>query len=139
MIPIRRVFKTRYFQRWMRKTGMFDAALCKAVLEMEAGLIEADLGGGLFKKRVALPGRGKRAGARTLLATNRRNRWFFVFGFEKNVCSNISDTELEALQMLATDLLSQTDSQLDLAITEGSMQEICNDNDSQKSDPRCGT
>jgi hypothetical protein len=44
---------------------------------MERGLIDANLGGGIIKKRVALPGRGKRGGARTLVATNSANRWFF--------------------------------------------------------------
>jgi hypothetical protein len=58
-----RVFKTRYFARWMRKTALTDRALCSAVREMAAGLIDADLGGGVIKKRVALPGRGKRVGS----------------------------------------------------------------------------
>ncbi len=78
-----RVFKTRHFDRWIRKTELTDAALCKAVEEMADGLIDADLGGGVVKKRVGLAGRGKRGGARTLVATNKGNRWFFVFGFEK--------------------------------------------------------
>ena len=41
-------------------------------------------------KRLALPGRGKRGGARTLVATNKGNRWFFLFGFEKNARANIT-------------------------------------------------
>jgi len=69
---MRRVFKTRHFARWVRKTDLTDDALCKAVSEMAAGLVDADLGGGVLKKRVALPGRGKSGGARTLVATNRR-------------------------------------------------------------------
>lgn len=106
---------------------MVDMTLCEAVKEMANGLIDADLGGGVVKKRVALPGRGKSGGARTLVATNRGNRWFFVFGFEKNVRSNINDGELEALQSLAADLLSKTADQLDLAVAEGTLQEICHD------------
>ena len=85
-----RVFKTRSFDRWMRKTALTDEALCAAVREMIQGLIDGDLGGGVVKKRVGLAGRGKRGGARTLVATNRGNRWFFVFGFEKNERANIS-------------------------------------------------
>lgn len=50
---------------------------------MERGLIDADLGGGVYKKRIALPGRGKRGITRTLIATNRANRWIFLTGFEK--------------------------------------------------------
>lgn len=54
-----RIFKTRYFQRWMRKTELTDDALCTAVCEMTKGLIDADLGGGVVKKRVGLAGRGE--------------------------------------------------------------------------------
>ncbi len=68
----------------MRKTALTEEALCLAISEMENGLIDADLGGGVIKKRVPLPGRGKSGGARILLATNRGSLWFFVFGFEKN-------------------------------------------------------
>jgi len=82
---MKRVFKTRHFSRWMRKTELTDKALCTAVAEMSQGLIDADLGGGVVKKRVGLAGRGKRGGARTLVATNRGSRWFFVFGFEKMI------------------------------------------------------
>ena len=124
---MRRVFKTRYFARWMRKTDLADSALCAAAIEMVDGLIDADLGGGVVKKRIALSGRGKRGGARTLVATNKGNRWFFVFGFEKNDRANISDDELEGLQDLAALLLGRTSRQLDEAVEDGSLQEICHD------------
>lgn len=118
-----RIFKTRHFQRWMRKTDLTDAALRCAVDEMVAGLIDADLGGGVVKKRVALPGRGKRSSIRTLVATNKGDRWFFVFGFEKNQRANINDKELEALQALAADLLNHTTDQLQAAVADGMLQE----------------
>ena len=124
---MRRVFKTRHFGRWMRKTELSNIALCEAVAEMAQGLVDADLGGGVVKKRVALPGRGKSGGARTLVATNKGNRWFFVFGFEKNDRANISDQELEALQDIAQDLLARTSDQLDLAVQTSALEEICHD------------
>jgi len=74
---MKRVFKTRYFSRWMRKTELTDRALCSAAAEMAQGLIDAGLGGGVVKKRGRLAGRGKRGGARTLVATNKGNKWFF--------------------------------------------------------------
>lgn len=122
-----RIFKTRHFQRWMRKTELTDQVLCTAVAEMVQGLIDADLGGGVIKKRVGLAGRGKRGGARTLVATNKGSRWFFVFGFEKNDRANIDDDEREALQTLAADLLARTPAQLTLAVEDGALLEICND------------
>ena len=124
---MRRVFKTRHFARWVRKTNLSDDALCNAVAEMAQGLIDADLGGGIVKKRVALPGRGKRGGARTLVATNRGNRWIFVYGFEKNDRANISDDELEALKEIAEQLLAMTGRQLDEATIDGAFTEICDE------------
>jgi len=122
-----RVFKTRHFARWMRKSGLTDPSLCNAVVEMSEGLIDAELGGDVIKKRVALPGRGKSGGARTLVATRKRDRWFFVFGFEKNERANVTPTELEALQTLAGSLLSLTPVQLDNAVGDGTLLEICHE------------
>jgi hypothetical protein len=122
-----RVFKTRYFARWMRKTELNDEALCAAVVEMAQGLIDADLGGGVVKKRIGLSGRGKRGGARTLVATNMGNRWFFVYGFEKNDRANIADDELQALKDLAEQLLARTGKQLGEALNDGTLNEICHD------------
>ncbi|MEK7374390.1 MAG: type II toxin-antitoxin system RelE/ParE family toxin [Thermodesulfobacteriota bacterium] len=124
---MKRVFKTRHFSRWMRKAELSDPALCVAVLEMERGLIDADLGGGVVKKRVALPGRGKSGGARTLVATNKGNRWFFVFGFEKSERPNVTAKELEALQKIAADLLKLTSKDLDAHVEWGELKEICHD------------
>lgn len=104
-----------------------DQALCDAVTEMKSGLIDADLGGGVLKKRVAVPGRGKRGSTRTLLATNKNNRWFFVFGFEKSERGNISPKELEALQKLATDYLALGDTELEVLVANHSLKEICNE------------
>ena len=128
---MKRVFKTRHFNRWMRKTELTDSALLNAVEEMIRGLIDADLGGGVVKKRIGLAGRGKRGGARTLVATNKGNRWFFVFGFEKNERANIADDELEALRDIAEQLLARTGQQLDEAVEEGALQEIYHDQKSQ--------
>ena len=124
---MRRVFKTRPFSRWMRKTELSDLMLCNAVAEMAQGLIEADMGGSVVKKRIALPGRGKSGSARTLIATNKGNRWFFLFGFEKNERANVSAKELEALQEIATDLLEHSTAELDALVASDTLQEICND------------
>lgn len=124
---MRRVFKTVSFNRWMKKSELTDSQLCIAVHEMDQGLIDAHLGGGVVKKRVAIAGRGKSGGARTLVATNFKRRWFFVFGFEKNDRANISNNELEALQSIATDLLALDSIQLDMAVTHKKLLEICHE------------
>lgn len=104
-----------------------DQALYTAVLEMQGGLIDADLGGGIVKKRIGLAGRGKSAGIRTLVATRRSNRWFFVFGFAKNERVAISATELIALQTIASELLVLTDWEISAAIRQGILEEINNE------------
>ncbi len=117
-------FKTRHFSRWAAKVGLSNAVLKDAVREMQAGLIDADLGGGLVKKRVAFPGRGKRGSARTILATNRADRWIYIYGFEKNERDNITTKELEALRLLAADLLRLSDEQVLAAIRQGVLMEV---------------
>ena len=124
---MKRVFKTRHFARWMRKTELTDTLLCAAVVEMTQGLIDAELGGGVVKKRIGLAGRGKRGGARTLVATNKASRWFFVYGFEKNNRANIADDELEALQAIAKELLNRSAAELALATRDATLEEICHD------------
>jgi len=124
---MQRVYKTRYFQRWMRKTELTDQALRAAVQEMSQGLIDADLGGGVVKKRIGVEGRGKSSGVRTLVATNQGDCWFFVFGFAKNARSNITETELNALQALSSDLLKLNSSQLSDSVANGLLQEISHD------------
>ena len=123
----KRVFKTKHFAKFASKVGLTDAALCNAVTEMEQGLIDADLGGGVVKKRIALPGKGKRASTRTIVAHRHQSHWFFVYGFEKNDRANISDREKVALQRLATDLFAYSDTDLHALVMGKNLWEICHD------------
>ncbi len=118
------IYKTRWFDRWARKENLSTRALCEAVREMEAGLYEADLGGGLLRKRIGRPGQGKSGGFRTLVATNKGDKWFFVFGFPKNVRSNIDKDEEVALKKLASHLLSLSATALTTAQRAGELMEV---------------
>ena len=111
----------------MKKTDLSDVLLYEATSEMEQGLIDADLGGGIVKKRIALPGRGKRGSIRTLLATNKNDLWIFIHGFEKSEKSNVSKAELLALQCLANDLLKLSSQELAIALKNNVLQEINHD------------
>jgi hypothetical protein len=122
---VRRVFKTRTFKRWSRKANITDEVLCAAVEEMSRGLIDADLGGRVFKKRIPVAGRGKRGGARTIVGSNLQDRWFFLFGFEKKDRETIDDRELGALQVIASALLAMEPKLLDKALVENELEEIC--------------
>jgi len=124
-MDVLRVFKTKTFGRWSRKADVDDELLCVAVKEMLRGLIDADLGGRVFKKRIPVPGRGKRGGARTIVGSNLRDRWFFLFGFEKKDRETIDSRELAALQAIAAALLEMEPKLLERAVAAGELEEIC--------------
>jgi hypothetical protein len=121
-----KIYKTKWFRRWAAREGLGDAVLRVAVAELEQGLADA-LGGYVFKKRVALPGRGRRSAARTLVAFRRGGSAFFIFGYPKNERANISDRELEALRMLARELLGYGEQRLATAVQAGELFEVNDD------------
>jgi len=121
-----RLFKTRWFHRWAAKEGLSDVALRGAASELAQGLADA-LGGYVYKKRIALPGRGKRGGARTLIAYRSGNTAFFMYGFPKNERANIEHDELKALRLLAKELLGYGPQQLTKAIEAGELIEVNDD------------
>src|SRR5579863_4114209 len=88
-----RIFKSRWFQRFARKEGIADAALCEAIARAERGQVDADLGGEIIKQRIARPGQGKSKGYRTIIFFRRGTRAFFVYGFAKSRQANINDDE----------------------------------------------
>jgi hypothetical protein len=123
-----RVLKTRTFARFARQAGLEDSALCRAVADAERGLIDASLGGGVFKQRIARQGQGKSGGFRAVILYRRGERAFFVYGFSKSDRANISRDELAALKELATEMLSYDDAQIEKAIEAESLVEVkCNE------------
>ena len=122
-----RAFKNRIFQRWAEKEGLDDVRLRMAVAEIERGLIDAELGGHVIKKRVAINGKGKRSGYRTLIAYRSGDKAFFVYGFAKNELANVSADELKALRLLAKELLGYSDGSLAVALRQGILFEVDGD------------
>lgn len=120
-------FKRKDFARWQASEKLSDAALCKAVDEMENGLIDADLGGHLYKKRVARPGSGKRGGYRTLLSARVGSRYVFLHGFSKSDKANITQDEKTALQYAGMVFLELSDKALVKALQAGVLLEVCCD------------
>ena len=127
----RRVLKTRQFARWARGVALDEAVLCNAVAEMAAGLVDADLGGGLVKKRVGLPGRGKRGGARTVVATSSGDRWFFILGFAKNESDNIDKRRHRAMSGHGRALLTLSPLEIDQEVGRGKLEEICRETEDE--------
>ena len=121
------VFKRRDFARWQAGERLPDAALCKAVQEMEAGLVDADLGGFLYKKRVARPGGGKSGGYRTLLSARIGSSYVFLHGFPKSNKANITQDERNALQYAGKVFLELSAENLAKALESGVLLEVCCD------------
>lgn len=106
------VYMVKAFRRFARKEGLEDRQLRDAAAAVMNGHADADLGGGVFKQRVARPGSGKSGGFRTLLLFRKGAHCFFVSGFAKNAQSNISARELAALKEAADVLLAYSDAAL---------------------------
>lgn len=117
----------RSFARWALREQVSSLALVQAVAEMEAGLVDARLGAGIYKKRIGLPGRGKRGGARVLVAFRAHQRTVFLFGFAKNQRADISPAEKKALIRLARELLGYGAAEIDRALRHGAIIEVSND------------
>ncbi len=100
--------KTKYFSKWAKKAKILDFELLKSTRELEKGLYSADLGGYLFKVRIAQESRGKSSGYRTIIAYKAEKRQIFLYGFAKNERKNISKKELESFKKLAKDYLNLT-------------------------------
>lgn len=122
-----KIYKTRWFSRWAKKEDVSDDDLCSAVTEIVSGLIDANLGGYVYKKRIPLAGRGKRGGARTLIAYNKGNIIFFVYGFSKSEKDNIDEKELQALKGYASELMSYKKQELNIAVKAEKLIEVVND------------
>jgi len=122
-----RVFKNAWFERFARKQKIQDAALCDAVDRAERGQIDADLGSGVIKQRVARPGQGRAGGYRTLIFYHQAHRAFFVYGFAKSDKGNISNEEEAAFKKAARHVLALTDVQLETLIQSGQLSEVDDD------------
>ena len=122
-----RTYKNAWFAKFARKERIGNAALCDAVDRAERGLIDADLGGGLIKQRVARAGEGKAGGYRTLILFRQSERAIFALGFAKNERENLSAGELASLKRLARVLLAMTPSEVAWEIELQRLQEVNSD------------
>ena len=119
-----RAFKTKWFVRFARRERISDAVLRQAVREVQDGRIDAVLGGGVIKQRLARRGGGKSGGFRVLLAYRRNALAVFLYGFAKSERGNIDDDELETLRDIARKWFEANDGQLARAVQAGELEEV---------------
>lgn len=122
-----RVFKTRWFARFARSEGIGDESLSEAISRAARGLIDADLGGGLIKQRVARRGRGRSGGYRVIIAYRVKERAVFLYGFAKNERENIEADELADLRLVGRGWLGAAPERIETALNDGAIQEVRHD------------
>lgn len=119
-----RIFKTLAVVRFAKAERIEDAALVEAIAAAERGLIDADLGGGLIKLRIARPGAGKRGGYRMLIGFRAGDRAVVIFGFAKKDMDNISDNQLAIVRQLGQDIMQAKDQEIEKQVENGRLQEV---------------
>ena len=123
-----RVFKTKLFGRFAKKERITDPMLCEAVRRVRAGQIDADLGGGVIKQRIARPGGGKSGGYRSIILFRQGSHVFFAYGFAKSDRANIDLKELKVFRKLAEEMLAFDDDELTIALRDRVIEEVlCDD------------
>lgn len=115
------IYKGAVFSDWAAKHGISDEALVSVVNEMNSGAYEANLGGSVYKKRIAIRNKGKSGGVRTILAFLVDEKAFFIYGFAKNKLDNVDEKELKALKKLAKIYLHLTENELGKAVQNGKL------------------
>ena len=119
-----RIFKYPRFNRFAGKEGIGDVELTEIVNQLETGRFNADLGGGVYKVRVARPGEGKAGGYRVIVYFKNEFRTFFAYGFAKSGRGNIDESELKAFKVDARDQFALTDEQIEMRLKNGTLFEI---------------
>ena len=122
-----KVFKNAWFGRFARKEKISADALLDAVARAEKGQIDADLGGGVIKQRIARPGESKSKGYRSIVLFRKGELSFFVYGFSKSELGNIRKDEEAQFKKMAKHVLSLTDAQLSELVANGQFEEVIKD------------
>lgn len=121
------IFKVKWFNKWAHKHSIPDSLLTKTAMEIVSGNVEADLGGGLFKKRLAREGEGKRGGYRTLVGfSDGSGRIFYLYAFAKNTRANIKPNEKAVLVKEAQRLVTASQKEIRSLLELGTIMEVKN-------------
>jgi hypothetical protein len=122
-----RIFKTRWLARFARRERISDRSLRDAIDRAERGIVDADLGGGLIKQRVARSGQGRSGGYRMLLAYRAADRAVFLYGVAKSERENVDSDELSTVRDVAADWLAADTARIEEAVLENELLEVSND------------
>lgn len=121
------VYVTKSFRRFQRRERIDDALLWETIERADDGLIDADLGGGLIKQRVARKGQGRRGGYRTIVAYRTEERAVFLYGFAKSEKDNIAPDALKDWRVIGSSLLNASADAIEAAIGDDELMEVYHD------------
>ncbi len=119
-----KIYLYRHFAKWRKTKDISNEMLKKAIQEIESGLFDADLGEGLYKKRMAKIGKGKRNGYRILIAFKQEDKAIFIFGFEKSEKDNVTEKELFMFKILAQKYYYADQNMIEDALKIGELVEV---------------
>jgi hypothetical protein len=119
-----RIFLNKQFRRFANENALSDDSLCKAIREISTGLVHANLGGGVYKQRIARKGQGKSGGFRTIIFFKAHEVAFFILGFAKNTQDNLERDEVAGLKDLAERMLSYDEKTIASALKGGALEEL---------------
>jgi hypothetical protein len=119
-----RIFKDAWFCRFARREKIKDAALKDAVARAEKSFIDADLGGGVIKQRIARPGQGRSGGYRSVILFRKGELAFFVYGFAKSARENIEPDEVAGFRKLAKGYLALSEKQIATMLKDEGLKEV---------------
>jgi len=122
-LPIRKVLQ--YTQPSPQGEGSpLDTELKETVDSLEAGQADAELGGNVYKMRIARPGEGKSGGYRVIVFFRSGDKTFFVYGFAKSEKGNIDRGELQGFKVRSKDAFSMTEEQINYRLKNGTLVEV---------------
>ena len=124
-----RIFTNAWFRRFARREKIDNKTMQAAVARADRSLIEADLGGGVIKQRIARPGKGKSGGYRTIIIFRQGEKAFFIYGYAKSKRSNIEQDEVEVFRKAARELLALSDTKIMQLIENGALTEVIDDDE----------
>ncbi len=125
--PRTRIYANRWFAKFAAKEKISDSTLSDAVHRAENGLIDADLGSGLIKQRIARQGGGKSGGYRSILVFRSGERAIFVFAFAKSTKASLSAAELKVYCKAASIMLELSEEQIEAEVEAGRLVEVKDD------------
>jgi len=119
-----RIFITKPFARLMKRERLAPRHILEVTARIEKGLIDADLGGGLIKQRVARQGQGRSGGYRFLIAYKMDERIIFLTGFAKSERENIDDDQVKTLKQIGGLWLAAAEGMIERALALGELEEV---------------